>query len=183
MGGPHYSLEWLTRSQDVYRLGIEVKGEGKGGGHYGRGALKDATAQVFRGMNGFVAFAMDRLKEGNRSLFTKDGTGRTYAAFMPVIFTTARLLVSSVDLSKADLQSGNVDVGGLQLEEKNWLLYQYAQSPDLKHSYRISSERHDIADMLYFDYTRTVLIVNAAGIQDFLSNSWWRHSEDWKGEE
>ena len=103
-----------------------------------------------------------------------------YASFLPVIFTTAKLWVCDYDISEADIESGKVNLGEAKLEERKWLFYQYAQSPDLKHPYSFTGLESDMSHILYADYTRTIPIVNSEGIKDFLSYSFWTEPDDWQ---
>jgi len=171
-------LQWIDRSSDIYRLSFEIKSKTKGEGFQGRGQINDAITQVLRGLNGMVAFAVNELANGNYALFKEDNFGTRYASYLPVIFTTAKLWVCDCDISEADLQSGKVNIDEAKLEERKWLFYQYAQSPDLKHPFREESYG-DISDILYSDYTRTIPIVNSDGIKDFLGYSMWTEPEDW----
>lgn len=173
-------LQWIDRTSDVYRLSFELKCREKGEGLYGRGQIKDAIAQVLLGLNGMIEFGVDAMKKGRRNLFKEDNRGNLYASFIPVIFTTAKLWVCDYDLSTADLESGKVNLAETELKERNWVFYQYAQSPDLKHAYSAAGQESDIAHILYIDFTRTIPIVNASGIKEFFSNSFWQHPEDWK---
>lgn len=173
-------LQWISRSSDIYRLPLELKSNEKGEGYYGRGQIKGAITQVLRGLNGMIEFAFIELARGNNNLFNEDTMGNMYAAFLPVVFTTAKLWVCNYDISEADLKSGKINLGDAKLEERKWLFYQYAQSPDLKHPFSMAGLERDMSDILYIDYTRTIPIVNAEGIRDFLSDGFWREPEDWK---
>ena len=101
------------------------------------------------------------------------------AAFMPVIFTTANLWVSDINLSSAELNNGNVDVSKIKLEPKNWVYYHYAQSPNIKHPFENCEKREELSDILYLDYTRTIPIVNSRGIETFLKDNSWAEYVDW----
>jgi hypothetical protein len=104
-------------------------------------------------------------------------------AFIPVIFTTAKLWVSDVDLTKADITTGDIEKSLINLEEKKWLFYQYSQSPDLKHSCEITQEYDSLSSSLYQLFTRTVAVVTADGIDDFFSSWHWSEPEDWQKQE
>jgi hypothetical protein len=52
----------------------------------------------------------------------------------------------------------------------NWLYYQYAFSPFLKHSLETPQPGFEFADMLEPHYMRTIAVINPAGIDDFFSN-------------
>jgi hypothetical protein len=89
---------------------------------------------------------------------------------VPVIFTTATLWTSDVDLSAADLRTGNVapDVGSLTSQP--WLWVNYNQSPALKHSLATQADFGHMEDALEIEYTRSIAIVNAQGIEDFFQH-------------
>lgn len=173
-------LQWIDRSSDIYRLSFELKSNAKGEGYHGRGQINDAITQVLRGLNGMIEFAVNEIDTGNSALFKEDNSGTRYGSYLPVIFTTAKLWVCDCDISEADLQSGKLNIDEAKLEERKWLFYQYAQSPDLKHPFR-EGLYGDISDILYADYTRTIPIVNSGGIKEFLGNSMWVEPEDWQG--
>lgn len=173
-------LQWIDRSSDIYRLPFELKSNNKGEGFYGRGQINDAITQVLRGFNGMIEFAVNEMKRGNLSFFKEDLLGNIYASFLPVVFTTAKLWVCDYNISDADLKSGTVDLGDANLEERKWLFYQYAQSPDLKHPYSVAGLESDLSDFLYSAYTRTIPVVNADGIREFLSSSFWTEPGDWR---
>jgi len=177
---PTVNLDWFARSNEIYRLGFEVKNDDKGEGKFGRGQINDAITQVLRGHNGLFNFFASKLEKTKRMPFQGSSNGNSYAAFLPVIITTAKLWVSDIDLSEADTNSGNIDFPQDSLKEKEWLLYHYAQTPDISHQLSGFSEIEDLSDALYFEYTRTIPIVNAAGIQSFLSDPMWKHPDDWQ---
>jgi len=177
---PRSTLECVGMSKNVYRLAFEIKSREKGEGQSGRGQINEAISQVLRGMNGLIQCCAEKYRSGNDSLFSPKEDGNICAAFLPVIFTTAKLFVSDVDLSSADIDNGNIDSTNIKLEEKNWILYQYSQSPDLKHNIISLNEYHTLSDILYFDYTRTIPIVNSKGIKEFLEAEYWKDINDWK---
>ena len=100
---------------------------------------------------------------------------------MPVIFTNARLWVSDIDLSEADLKSGNIDIDKEKLEQRDWLFYHYDQSPGLKHALTLLHDEKVelLSDCLYLLYTRTIPIVNESAISNFFSDGLWSEPEDW----
>ncbi len=173
-------LQWISRSSEIYRLSFELKSNAKGEGYKGRGQINGAITQVLRGLNGMIEFAVNELKKGNHALFKEDSKGMMYASYLPVIFTTAKLWVCDCDISEADIESGKVNLDEAKLEERKWLFYQYAQSPDLKYPYSIAGLDSDMSQVLYLDYTRTIPIVTAEGIKDFLSDSFWTEPDDWQ---
>ena len=173
-------LQWIVRTNELYHLPFELKNREKGEGHYGRGQINEAVTQVLRGLNGIVDLAVESEMNNRRAFFKFDQRDNLYATFMPVIFTTANLWTCNSDISEADIDTGNIVLSAAKLTEKKWLFYQYSQSPDLKHSHTALRQDVDISKILYLDYTRTIPIVNAAAISDFLSNSFWQHPDDWQ---
>jgi len=179
-GSPKVNLDWITRSSEIYRLAFEVQSGEKGEGKFGRGQINDAITQVLRGTNGLIDFFVSRLQKTNRMPFKGLSEDSTYAAFLPVIFTTAKLWTSDTDLSEADISSGNIEIAQDKLVQREWLFYHYSQTPDIAHTLSGFSDIYELSDALYFDYTRTIPIVNASGISAFLSNNLWKHPHDWQ---
>ncbi len=177
---PTVNLEWVLGSNEIYRLAFEIKRGKKGDGKFGRGQINDGITQVLRGHNGLFDFFASKLQKTKQMPLGKSSRESTYAAFLPVIFTTAKLWVSNVDLSEADINTGKIDLPPDSLEERDWLLYHYSQTPDISHALSSFSKIDELSDALYFEYTRTIPIVNAAGIHSFLSNSLWKYPEDWQ---
>src|SRR5262249_48165572 len=93
-------------------------------------------------------------------------------SLLPVIFTTAQLWTSAVDLKTADLHKGTV-----VLEEapapQDWLFYQYPQSPGLKHEVqRGTISQNPFSNMVARDFIRSVAIVSPGGLREFLEEVW-----------
>ena len=177
---PTVGLEWIMRSDEIYRLAFEVKSGEIGDGKFGRGQINDAVTQVLRGHNGLFYYFASKLEKTKSMPLGGPYGDSAYAAFLPVIFTTAKLWVSNIDLSEADLITGKIDLPSDSLEEREWLLYHYSQTPDISHELKSLTKIDELSDALYFEFTRTIPIVNAAGIQSFLSDSLWMHPEDWQ---
>lgn len=143
-----------------YHIGFEIKTDKPGDtkGETGQ-AIEIAATQVLRGLNGFIQ-TMDK----EHHLWK-----RSYnASFLPVIFTTANLFVSDADISLADLLTGEMNLTKEQVKAVPWLYFQYSLSPGLKHLISSEEETKNISSLLMKDYVRTIPIVSAAGIEDFL---------------
>jgi hypothetical protein len=167
---PHTSVDtrFIGHSDFIYHIALEVKtGEQGNPGGPGRGAIEEAATQVCRGLNGMLSFIQDKPHVLQ---------ARGLISFIPVIFTTARLWVSDIDLGTADLQTGNIDLTAANFQERKWLFYHYYQSPGLKHSLPLTnSYSYPALDkILYHEYVRTIAIVNALGSEEFLGldNIW-----------
>ena len=179
---PRISPDWIERSKNVYRLAFEVKSKDKGDSKKGRGQINDATTQVLRGSNGLIELFVNHYMKTNCLPLGRYQDKWSRVSFIPVIFTTANLWVSDVDLSSADLETGNLDTSSTILEQKDWIFYNYSQSPNIKHGFVSLNENAGLSNMLYWDYTRTIPIVSSSGIRAFLSDSFWKYPEDWNRE-
>jgi hypothetical protein len=153
------SRRFPLQRDDFYQIGVDIRSgkQGDAEGH-GRGAIEEAATQVLRGLNGFIQFLDEKF------LLISGTNG---CELMPVIFTTANLWVSSVDLSKADLATGNVLIKPDKFSKVGWLLFQYNQSPGIKHNIIQPSEIGGIGFLLESVYVRTIPIINPSGIEEF----------------
>lgn len=150
-------------TQKAYHLGVEVRSGGKGepSGETGR-AIEDAATQVSRHLNGFI-----KAVAGNPQFMER----QALAFFMPVVFTTARLYASKADISLADLLTGKCELTTDQVEPVPWLYYQYSLSPGLKHSVARKEQPKTVSGLLESEYVRTIAVVSAEGVEDFLSSA------------
>lgn len=140
-------------------IGLEVKANRKGDsqGESGK-AIEDACSQVLRGLNGLIE------NFSNKSILPQ---GKK-AHYLPVIFTTANLFLSDVNLAEAELSSGNVDLTNSKFESQQWLSYQYHLSPGIKHSVSPFTDESDLGKFMKSAYIRTIPIVSPIGIESFL---------------
>jgi hypothetical protein len=148
---------------EPYALGLEIKGGAKGESGAGRGAIEEAAIQVCRGVTGLIDFSKD-----NHQPFAFVPP----PVIIPVVFTTARLFTSQVDLRTADLRTGRLP-GDLAVQEAKWLWFQYPVSSALRHSVnrrQVSAERlKSLGDVLELEHARSIAVVNAEGVEAFLS--------------
>jgi hypothetical protein len=153
-------------SDKIFHIGTEVtsnlKGDAKGS--QGRGEIESAAGQVLKGVNGMVEY------------FSKHpatiGTTRI-VHFVPVIFTTARLWSSEVNLSDAEIETGALNAETVTLKPEPWVWLNYNLSPALKHSIRNDAPPPgDLSGALEAEYTRSIAIVGANGLVDFLQRDW-----------
>lgn len=104
------------KQEESYHIAMEIASKEKGDSFgKGRGAIDEASAQVCRGLSGFVEVIAKYKSVLGSS---------TAVQFIPVIFTTAKLFTSSVDLSESDLLTGNIDASKMELVEKPFIFYQ-----------------------------------------------------------
>ncbi len=145
---------------ESYHVALEVKSNDKGDTSGARReAIEDAATQVLRGLNGMVEFLVrhPQFFEGEQRV-----------VLLPVIFTTAHLWTSNIDLGEANRATGNIDLSKADFRSEKWLLYQYHTGPGLKHSYSPSDQLGTISAFMEREYIRTIPIVSPSGIADFL---------------
>jgi hypothetical protein len=151
----------LYRNEQQYHLGFEMKSGKVGDKHsYAPGkGIDEAASQVCRGVNGLAYNLHSVLKGG----------GAVDAIVVPVIFTTANLYISDLDLFNTDLVTGNIQGASSSLRQVEWLAYRYHQSPSLRHEqFRLDgSQRTSLRAILTNAYARTIYIVNSNGIETF----------------
>ena len=149
----------------AYHIAREVKSQEKGDPYgSGRGAIEAAATQVCRALNGMVHFVANNPQVLNDS-------GPAY--FLPVVFTTARVWASNVDLGEADLLTGTIDLEGTSTEQRDWVYYQYHLSPGIKHRHPPTGRPINIEGLLDTEYIRTIPIVSASGVRSFFTGLDW----------
>jgi hypothetical protein len=161
----HDVLTYAYSREQLFHIAFELKTDKKGDfGGAGRGAIQDAVTQVFRGINGFIEFLSQ-----NEDLVPKE----KLVQIVPVIFTTAKIWTSMVDISITDIETGNSNVAELNATEREWIWYRYPLSPGIKHAVRNDGEgQQDLSGTFEALYGRSVAIVSPKGIDDFLSHTW-----------
>jgi hypothetical protein len=154
-------LRYINEDES-YHIALEVKapesGDSDGKGY---GAIEEAATQVCHGLNGLVElFHTQSLLKSGQSV-----------VLIPVILTTASIWVSPVDLGNADIKSGELEHSQVEVKQKDWIYYQYHQSPGLKHSFpKPVSKQSEISAILDREYIRTIPVVTASAITDFLEH-------------
>jgi hypothetical protein len=169
---PKSAGEGRDNSSECYNIGFVLKSSAKGDPHPvspGNDALEEASTQVTKGLNGLLetAFKDHRLRE---SLLRYEAI-----TILPVVFTTAKLWASSADLTASDLSTGEISLSDGEVAQKKWVYYQYPQSPLFKHGLERGSLGHDsFEDIVGRDYVRSVAVVSAPAIPEFLRSGWYR---------
>ena len=118
-----------------FHVGLEVRSEEKGDSEVaGRRAIEEVATQILRGLNGFIDF----LKANPQILGEKQSCD-----LLPVVFRTAQIWTSDVDLSSANLTKGEIDLAKAGFAKQDYVFYQYNCSPGLKHSASTSLLRRE----------------------------------------
>ena len=156
----------------AYHIGIEIRPQHKsknskrdsGNGH---GQIEDTATQVCSGLNGFLDYMVRQ---------TRIDTPPFDAVVIPVIITTARLFTCPADLGEADLATGELST--CDLTETDRVYYQYHLSPSLRHESNYVPDLLDLPRALDQEFARTIVIVNAAGLEQFLTKPFAYDSRD-----
>jgi hypothetical protein len=160
--------EWPSmvgeHTERPFHIGHELRTGDKGDGiGSSEKAIAGAVEQVMRGAGGIMeAFG----REPALAL-------RPYepAPILPVVFTTARLFVSDIDLATSNVATGHlVDV---PVREVTWLWYQATLSRALRPGLQVVCERPDssMGATLVRRHMRAVAIVSPDGLRNFLDFS------------
>jgi hypothetical protein len=151
-----------------FHRGFQVKTGKQGDPSGGTGdAIEEAASQVTKGLNGMVEFL-------DRNLYHLGPNRRRI--LIPVIFTTARLYTTTTDMASAKVGTGEMDPAALNPEPVPFLFYQYPLSPGIKHSKQsrvaATAESARLPLAMASEFLRTVVVVNAAGIEKFTKGFW-----------
>lgn len=149
-----------------YQVGIAMKTHQKGEGCYSdRKAIQDSVTQVMRAANGFIALSALNFR------LASPPPDREPVTFVPVVFTTAKLSVSDYDLGTSDLAAGTVPVTAT-FAPAEWLWYHHPLNLSMQanvHGRYTAEHWADWSDYFLKTSVRSAAIVNAAGIEQFLS--------------
>jgi hypothetical protein len=159
----HHVFDFRNRVRHTefgsYRIGLELKTEAKGDG-VGKGEeINRAATQVLRGMNGLLY----HLFGSHASYSTRIGR----VMFLPVIFTTAELWVSKVDLRESDLRSGRLALNDAKRVNRLW--FSHNQSPNIAHKLSTGRREPHLPIDLPREFARSIAVVSADGVDEFLS--------------
>jgi hypothetical protein len=161
------------QTTSIYNVATEVKTNNQGD-RSGQGAgkhIEDAAGQVLKGMNGFAQFISN-----HPEILNKEDKQKV-VILLPVIFTTAELWTTAIDISQANIETGNIELTKESLNKKPWLLYQYHQTPSIKHLLNYQEADNSLGGMMDLEYVRTLSIVNSSGIESFLE--WAQNIINW----
>ena len=152
---------------NTYHLGIEVSSGQKGdSGGKGRGLIEDAATQVCKCLNGLV----EEFQRHGKGFQKKEPKASIH--LLPVIFTTAQIWTSEVDMGGADLQTGEFTLKDIDAKKKGWIWLQYHLSPGIKHSLDSYNVPKGLGEVLGQEYIRTIAVVSVDGIEEFLGKDW-----------
>jgi hypothetical protein len=163
MGGAAVAAVSYAPERPPYHIGLPVRGKEDGDGQGGstREVIERAADQVVRGVNGFADF-LNR----NRQIVG----GHQRVVLLPVVFTTAALYASGVDLAEAKIVDGNLPAQA-EIESVPWIWFQYHVSSSLRHqitrAYDAGSLK-SLGDVLHFEHSRSIAIVSVTGIEKFM---------------
>jgi hypothetical protein len=163
----------LWPSPQVYDLALPVRHRSAKGDAHGEGreVIEAAINQAILRIAGLAEFLSDWQ---HRTLLKEQRPNQYSARLLPVVFTTARLWTTDAALNDADLLSGNLPE--TPLSEVRWLWLEHVISPGFRHDLLPGGPSGSMTELSHYlrrDYVRHVAIVTAAGIEEFLSLSYW----------
>jgi hypothetical protein len=149
------------KEQGSYQIAVDLRTGQKGDGE-GKSskAIDDAIAQVLRSTSGIINESSDLVKPPSQ--------GEKTVTFVPVIFTTAEVWTTEADLGAADLATGNLTAEQVKAEEAKWIWFTYNRSPQLSHFLPYENKKDDLSQLIRQEFARSVAIVGAGGIDEFL---------------
>lgn len=152
----------FTVTPDLYQHAFEIKTGKKGDVQAtGRGTIEEAATQVCRGVNGIIESAGSHIA----GIVSDNKTAR----LLPVIFTTAKIWTSEIDLASAELATGEFKIGSASVTERPWIWFQYNVSPGLRYSKPAGESAAGFAERLDLEYARPIAVVGPDGIDQFLT--------------
>lgn len=176
--GDRMDSAWFLDPDNVYNIGIPTKLRNETGdmnSPHGadRDAIEKAAGQACKGVSGLINRAAGRLKQKRDDLIV-------HTWYMPIIFTTANLYTSNINLSTSDLATGKVKFDSKdEVTKRNFVYLQYPMSPGLKHDFVKHSASPRLDTILEEEYLRTIAIVSASGIESFLTD-FHKSCESWR---
>lgn len=170
LGEPiHSGGHGFESSDRIYDIGYAIKTNTTGDSHpvsADKDSLEAACSQITLGLNGLLQSI-----RSNAQLRDSLGPVETVTV-VPVIFTTAKLSVSDIELKSADLETGELSEPPAT-REVDWLYYQYSQSPSIRHDIESLTKQDDSWERIVArSYVRSIAIVNALGIEDYIRCGW-----------
>ena len=148
----------------IYHLGLELKTDVPGEGLAQSGqAINQAVSQVLRATAGLINHRFER----SRRSFPTEGVVR----FIPVVFTSAEVLVTDVDLGSADLATGDLAEEAVKAQATDWIWFNHNRSPALRADLEWANLSGDLAHELRLEFARSIAIVGPEGIDKFLTTS------------
>ncbi|MBN2105021.1 hypothetical protein JW835_13350 [bacterium] len=149
----------LDKQNIGYHIGYDIKSDKQGDKFSkGRGAFKDAVTQVIKGYNGFIDYFCSKCLV----------TGGQYFDVIPVIFTTANLWSSDIELNNADIRDGTISYESINFKEEEYIWFQENISQTLKHNIHLETNPVELKDVLDYYFTRSIGIINSKSIKKFL---------------
>jgi hypothetical protein len=154
----------------VFDLGVEVKTDQKGDPCTSpdKSPIQAAVGQVLRSVGGFI----DTI---NSSIAFNDilEVGKP-EIMIPVVFTTAELFASNVDLGSSGLGDGKLEKITGNLTRVPWVWFNYHRTANLraKRRFGYGDKKEQHVSKRYRDVVRSVVIVNGNSLETFLAYNW-----------
>ena len=169
-----YKTALASTERNIVHLGVEVHTGEKGDGVANpyKSSINQSIAQVLRSSSGFVNYFY------NNFVSTEEGDVKNFR-FIPVIFTTAQLLITNTNIGIADLATGNLPKDSVETEKVDWLWFNHNRSSPLSPEIKLAASDKYLTKE-YHEFVRSIAIVSAANINVFFNNDLddWLKNED-----
>lgn len=161
--------------RNIMNLGVEVKTGQTGDGFPSpdKSPINAAISQVLRNTSGL-------LNTFYNSDFSLKDAGTNPFRFIPVVFTTAQIWVSNVDLGTGNINDGTLPNNDIEAENVDWIWFNYNRPNLLSPEIELSQNSKISLSDEYYQFLRTVAIVSPSGIDSFFKtdlNEWLSMSD------
>jgi hypothetical protein len=154
--------------QTAFQLGFELRTGQPGDGLGQSRAISEAITQVLRGKTGSINHLCESVRTADHGSLRIESSKRI--RFIPVIFTTAQIWVTDVDLRGADLSTGDL-ANEVQAQAADWIWFTHNQTSNLRPEFYWQQERSALDGFSYDlrrEFARSIAIVSPSGLDDFL---------------
>jgi hypothetical protein len=152
----------------VFQLGFELRTGQQGDGFGQSRAINEAITQVLRGKSGLFNHLCESIRTADHRSLGIESSKRI--RFIPAIFTTAQIWVTDVDLTEADLNTGNL-ANEVRAKPTDWIWFTHNQTSNLRPEYSRRQESSGLDGFSYDlrrEFARSIAIVSPSGVDNFL---------------
>jgi len=170
------SAHFAYARKPLFQLGVELRTGQQGDGLGQSRAINEAITQVLRGKSGLINHLCESIRTTDHRSMGIESNKRI--RFIPVIFTTAQIWITEVDLTNADLTTGNL-TNHLEAKPADWIWFTHNQTSNLRPEYYWRPETSAMDGFSYDlrrEFARSIAIVSPSGVDAFLSfdfEEWW----------
>jgi len=160
-------VELRATDRAIANLGIPIttRKNKQGEKSYEKDSVNESVTQVLRGVSGFINYITSGRQNGIE--IKKDRK----QIIIPVVFTTAQLLITDADIATADLVTGKLPENQIKAKKTDWIWYNYNRSTEITHGLQMVGTASQGYSNLFREFTRTVAIVGPDGLDSFIRHN------------